>query len=560
MTEADSICQNTSPNFAQHTASSMQKTTPVKVKSGSEKGANPPRKPIPARISSTTHQLSHSIEMNGQWQRPGAKDLHQSRNLANMNMRNGRIDDKMEYDKLERERIKRTQKQFSLNRSPPPKIEIRNGPNRIVQPRPIRENYQATKQSQYVRGNGARPRIDSGRTINYTARNESQKNSDSRVFQNDRTRNITSQQNRSNTGRNTSVRANSPNQIPSHNLEKDQAPNSASQGVKETEKPEESEEFEKPEAAEESENLETLNKSKPRREPKRPQDEEDVKEPQESVSIQNAEESEESQSSEDWSDTGSRDRRDLYSSKVQQTRPGQSKNNSIVTRAVNGVQHGIYKFMGGPGNTVPGGHYRQVVTQHNYYLQQYQRTSVENEKLTTDLRRMKQKLERVEGDLQVIQSNYSAGITKDTWSPLEDDFVRSSLEQIHADIEEWALENCINDLQEMIQLPAEHSDKIWNDAIKTFSFDSTLPFTFEEQIESWTTSDIDPSLIAAALIVHHMYHNVVENVFFIAGLFAESTNPKVENSFVLSMRSTYESLSQCEPKFIQVFDSKLNPL
>jgi hypothetical protein len=188
-------------------------------------------------------------------------------------------------------------------------------------------------------------------------------------------------------------------------------------------------------------------------------------------------------------------------------------------------------------NTEP---YDQLWATIGSYTDQIEYLKRQNQELIEDLQELSRVREEQEKEKRAIQMKSFKQIAHDAWTPLDDSTIKETIESIYKDIEDWVEENCVDMFEDFQSLSEEEQAILWS-IVGKITYDSP---SFEELVSSWSENgkNVDPCLLATAIIIHHMYDSIVNNPFLILGFLAEDKSDLEANTLTSVIHSTYNQL------------------
>ncbi|KAH6667963.1 hypothetical protein B0J14DRAFT_567311 [Halenospora varia] len=200
-------------------------------------------------------------------------------------------------------------------------------------------------------------------------------------------------------------------------------------------------------------------------------------------------------------------------------------------------------------NSPPKEYYQQIERENAWLKQQIEQLKRQRDEMNNSLSGLNNINDQLQADLLEIQKKSFKEMSKANWVPLEDRAILEVFDEIHKDIEDWADDNCKEDLMEIGEgLTGEQKVELMAFMGQVAEINCQ---DLDEQLKYWVDTGLDPVLLLTALATHHMYLSVFRNPFGVLDALAPGGNVGV------TMMGIYQNLRQLDIKQAHQWRSNL---
>ncbi|KAH8665033.1 hypothetical protein BGZ60DRAFT_62669 [Tricladium varicosporioides] len=200
-------------------------------------------------------------------------------------------------------------------------------------------------------------------------------------------------------------------------------------------------------------------------------------------------------------------------------------------------------------NSPPKEYYQQMERENSWLKQQIEQLRRQRDEMNNSLSSLNNVNDQLQADLVEIQKKSFKEMSKANWVPLEDRAILEVFDEIHKDIEDWADDNCKEDLMEIAEGLSEEQK------VELMAFMGPVAEVncqnLDEQLRYWVNTRLDPVLLLTALATHHMYLAVFRNPFGILDVLSPDEN------VAATMLGIYLNLKQLDIKQAHQWRSNL---
>jgi hypothetical protein len=176
----------------------------------------------------------------------------------------------------------------------------------------------------------------------------------------------------------------------------------------------------------------------------------------------------------------------------------------------------------------------KLVLRENHILKERMaRLQRQNEDLNTAMSVLKSTNDQLQADCREVQLRTFKEMAKSSWTPLEDRVISEMLDDIHQRIEEWAEDNCLGSLEDIMEgLQVSEGVQLLKKCNEVANVSAE---EFDRQMQLRDERSLDPTLLLTALASHHMYKSVFNNSFLALGAYDQPDQPFSLGEIMYSM-------------------------